>query len=77
MKSLNVLEGNEEKDLIINGITKSKSLYCLIALSKVGKSLLTLQISDCISNNKQFLGFDVNPSPILYISAENYRNQLY
>ena len=77
MKSLNELEENKEKDLIINGIMKSKGLYCLIALPKVGKSLLALQISDCISNNKQFLGFDVNPSPVLYISTENYGNQLY
>lgn len=77
MKSLNELAENKEKDLIINGIMKSKGLYCLIALPKVGKSLLALQISDCISNNKQFLGFDVNPSPVLYISTENYGNQLY
>lgn len=77
MKSLNELEENKEKDLIINGIMKSKGSYCLIALPKVGKSLLALQISDCISNNKQFLGFDVNPSPVLYISTENYGNQLY
>ena len=77
MKSLNELEENKEKDLIINIIMKSKGLYCLIALPKVGKSLLALQISDCISNNKQFLGFDVNPSPVLYISTENYGNQLY
>ena len=77
MKSLNELERNKEKDLIIDGIMKSKGLYCLIALPKVGKSLLALQISDCITNNKQFLGFDVNPSPVLYISTENNGNQLY
>lgn len=77
MKSLTELVETKEKDLIINGIMKSKGLYCLIALPKVGKSLLALQISDCISNNKQFLGFDVNPSPVLYISTENYGNQLY
>lgn len=77
MKSLTELVEFKEKDLIINGIMKSKGLYCLIALPKVGKSLLALQISDCISNNKQFLGFDVNPSPVLYISTENYGNQLY
>lgn len=77
MKSLNELEKSKEKDFIINGIMKPKGLYCLIALPKVGKSLLALQISDCLSNNKQFLGFDINPSPILYISTENYGNQLY
>lgn len=77
MKSLTELVEFKEKDLIINGIMKSKGLYCLIALPKVGKSLLALQISDCISNNKQFLGFDVNHSPVLYISTENYGNQLY
>lgn len=77
MKSLNELEESKEKDLIINGIMKPKGLYCLIALPKVGKSLLALQISYCISNNKQFLGFDVNHSPILYISTENCENQLY
>lgn len=38
--------------------------------------MLALQFSDSISNNKQFLGFNVNPSPVLYISTENAGNQL-
>lgn len=76
MKSLSEVKINNKKDFIVNGIMKSNGLYCLIALPKVGKSMLALQLSDSISNNKQFLGFDINPSPVLYISTENEGNQL-
>ena len=54
MKSLSEVKINNKKDFIVNGIMKSNGLYCLIALPKVGKSMLALQLSDSISNNKQF-----------------------
>lgn len=49
---------------------KSNGLYCLVAEPKVGKSFLALQIANSLTNNKEFLGFKVNPTPILYISTE-------
>lgn len=76
MRSLNEVIVSKEKDFIINGIMKPKRLYCLNALPKIGKSMLALQLSDSVTNNKQFLGMDINPSPVLYISTENDGNQL-
>lgn len=49
---------------------KSNGLYCLVAKPKVGKSFLALQIANSLTNNKEFLGFKVNPTPVLYISTE-------
>jgi RecA-family ATPase len=59
-----------KKDNIIEGIMKSNGLYCLVAEPKVGKSFLALQIANSLTNNKEFLGFKVNPTPVLYISTE-------
>src|SRR5574344_677498 len=76
MKVINSKNQSKKKDNIINGIMKSNGLYCLVARPKVGKSLLALQIADSLANNKQFLGFNINPSPVLYISTELSENQL-
>lgn len=76
MKVINSKNQSKKKDNIINGIMKSNGLYCLVARPKVGKSLLALQIANSLVNNKQFLGFDINPSPVLYISTELSENQL-
>src|SRR5574344_1746406 len=76
MKVINSKNQSKKKDNIINGIMKSNGLYCLVARPKVGKSLLALQIANSLVNNKQFLGFDINPSPVLYISSELSENQL-
>lgn len=59
-----------KKDNIIEGIMKSNGLYCLVAEPKIGKSFLALQIANSLTNNKEFLGFKVNPTPVLYISTE-------
>lgn len=59
-----------KKDNIIEGIMKSNGSYCLVAEPKVGKSFLALQIANSLTNNKEFLGFKVNPTPVLYISTE-------
>ena len=55
---------------------KSNGLYCLVAKPKVGKSFLALQLANTLTNNKEFLGFKVNPTPILYISTELFSLQL-
>lgn len=49
---------------------KSNGLYCLVAKPKVGKSFLALQLANTLTNNKEFLGFKVNPTPVLYISTK-------
>lgn len=49
---------------------KSNGLYCLVAEPKVGKSFLALQTANSLTNNKKFLGFKVNSTPVLYISTE-------
>lgn len=59
-----------KKDNIIEGIMKCNGLYCLVAEPKVGISFLALQIASSLTNNKEFLGFKVNPTPVLYISTE-------
>lgn len=76
MKSIEQINQVKKKDNIIDEIMKSNGLYCLVARPKVGKSLLALQIADSLANNKQFLGFKTNPSPVLYISTELSENQL-
>ena len=55
---------------------KSNGLYCLVAKPKVGKSFLALQLANTLTNNKEFLGFKVNPTPVLYISTELFSLQL-
>ena len=65
-----------KKDFIVDNLMKSNGLYCLVARPKVGKSLLALQLADSIANGTTFLGFNTNPSPVLYISTEMTSAQL-
>ena len=65
-----------KKDNIIDGIMKSNGLYCLVAEPKVGKSFLALQIANSLVNHKQFLGFNTNPTSVLYVSTEISELQL-
>lgn len=44
---------------------KSNGLYCLVAKPK-----LALQLANSLTNNKEFLGFKVNPTPVLYITTK-------
>ena len=76
MKSIEQLSNIIKKDNIIDGIMKSNGLYCLVAEPKVGKSFLALQLANCLVNNKQFLGFNVNPTSVLYVSTEITEYQL-
>ncbi|MFI3307787.1 MAG: AAA family ATPase, partial [Mycoplasmatota bacterium] len=65
-----------KKDIIINHIMKSKSVYLLVSNPKVGKSMLALQLSCSVINGTPFLGYQVNPSPVLYITTESDFSQL-
>lgn len=71
MKTITEMKKNFiKKDFIVDNLMKSKGLYCLVARPKVGKSLLALQFANSIATGTTFLGFNTNPSPVLYISTE-------
>ena len=76
MRSIQEIDSSIKKDIIINGIMKSKGLYCLVSNPKVGKSMLALQLADAVANNKHFLELDVFSSPVLYVSTESDFGQL-
>lgn len=76
MKPIEELNITIKKDNIIDGIMKSNGLYCLVAEPKVGKSFLALQLANSLVNNKQFLGFNTNPTSVLYVSTEISELQL-
>ena len=77
MKTISDIEKNDIKiDFIVNNLMKSNGVYCLVVRPKVGKSLLALQLADSIANGTTFLGFNTNPSPVLYISTEMTSAQL-
>lgn len=63
MKALEEVDTSIKKNNIIDNIMKSKGLYCLVSNAKVGKSMLALQLSNPLTNGKQFLGHDTMPSP--------------
>ncbi len=76
IKTIEDMKKVQKKDIIIENLMKCQGLYCLLAKAKVGKSLLALQIADSIANNKQFLGYGVSSSPVLYISTEVGSSQI-
>lgn len=76
MVDITEIEEQIKKDNIIDGIMKSKGLYCLVSNAKVGKSMFSLQLSNSLVNDKQFLGHEIMSTPVLYISTESNKNQL-
>lgn len=76
LKRIEDKDSNIKKDIIINGIMRSKGVYLLVSQPKVGKSMLALQLADSITNGKPFLGHKVIASPVLYISTESDLGQL-
>ena len=76
MKAIEEIDTSIKKDNIIDGIMKSKGLYCLVSNAKVGKSMFSLQLSNSITNGTQFLGHNTMPSPVLYISTESDFGQI-
>ena len=76
MKAIEEIDKSTKKDNIIDGIMKSKGLYCLVSNAKVGKSMFSLQLSNAITNGTQFLGHNTMSSPVLYISTESDFGQI-
>ena len=77
MKAFEDLKESTKKDIIIDGLMRSKGVYLLVSKPKVGKSLFTLQLANSIANGKPFLGHEIlKPPPVLYITTELSDNQL-
>ena len=77
MKAFEDLKESTKKDIIIDGLMRSKGVYLLVSKPKVGKSLFALQLANSISNGKPFLGHEIlKPSPVLYITIELSDSQL-
>lgn len=76
LKPIEKIDTSIKKDIIINNIMKSKGVYLLVSNPKVGKSMLALQLSCSVINGTSFLGYKVNPSPVLYVTTESDENQL-
>lgn len=78
MKTISELKNNYiKKDFIVDKLMKSNGIYCLVARPKVGKSMLALQLAYKVATGTSFLGFEVNPSPVLYISTEMDFSQIF
>lgn len=60
MRAIEEIDTSIKKDNIIDGIMKSKGLYCLVSNAKVGKSMFSLQLLTLLINGKQFLGHNIN-----------------
>ena len=76
MKLIEEEDTSTKKDIIIQGLMRSKGVYLLVSKPKVGKSMFALQLSYCITNGLPFLGHKVIQSPVLYISTESDFGQL-
>ena len=77
MKAFEELKESTKKDIIIDGLMRSKGVYLLVSKPKVGKSLFALQLSNSVANGKPYLGHEIlMPSPVLYITTELTDSQL-
>ena len=76
LSSINQIDTSIKKDIIVNNLMKSKGVYLLVSNPKVGKSMLALQLSCSVCNGTPFLGYKVNPSPVLYVTTESDEGQL-
>ncbi|MCI8498215.1 MAG: AAA family ATPase [Bacilli bacterium] len=69
MKQIEELDTSTKKDIIIAGLMRSKGVYLFVSKPKVGKYMLALQLSYCLTNGLPFLKHKVTLSPVLYIST--------
>lgn len=76
MKAFEELKESTKKDIIIDGLMRSKGVYLLVSNPKERKSMLALQLSCTVINRTPFLGYKVNPSPVLCITTESDKIQL-
>lgn len=76
MKQINEINKSIKKDIIVENLMISNGVYLLVSHPKVGKSMFAQQLAFSLTTGEDFLGFKVNPSPVLYITTEGDINQL-
>ena len=59
MRAIEEIDTKEKKDIIIDQMMMSNSVYILVSSPKVGKSMLALQLSNSIVNGIPFLEYRV------------------
>lgn len=72
------LQANEPIPIewIVDGLIPT-GLTLLCGASKIGKSWMSLQLAVSISSGKDFLGFQVNKSNVLYLALEDTERRIY
>ncbi len=72
------LQGNEPAPIewIVNGLIPT-GLTLLCGASKIGKSWMSLQLAVAVSSGKDFLGFQVHKSNVLYLALEDTERRIY
>ncbi len=60
-----------KKDIIVEGLMRSKGVYLLVSQPKVGKSMFALQLAYSLTNGLPFLGNKTIASPVIYITTES------
>ena len=76
MKKINEINKTIKKDIIVENLMISNGVYLLVSHPKVGKSMFAQQLAFSLTTGKDFLGFKVKSSHILYITTESEINQL-
>ena len=66
MKAFEELKETTKKDIIIDGIMRSKGVYLLVSKPKVGKSLFALQLANSIANNKELESIEIEDGEYVY-----------
>lgn len=72
------LQANEPAPIewIVNGLIPT-GLTLLCGASKIGKSWMSLQLAVAVSSGKDFLGFQVHKSNVLYLALEDTERRIY
>lgn len=76
MKKINEINKTIKKDIIVENLMISNGVYLLVSHPKVGKSMFAQQLAFSLTTGKDFLGFKVKSSHVLYITTESEINQL-
>ena len=71
MIAIEEVDKNIKKDIIVEGLMRSKGVYLLVSQPKVGKSMFALQLAYSITNGIPFLGNKTTASPVIYITTES------
>ncbi len=76
MIAIEDIDTSIKKDIIVEGLMRSRGVYLLVSPPKVGKSNFAIQLTYSFSNGLPFLGLRVTASPVLYITTESDKIQI-